>query len=203
MIVYLTLLLIIVVWKIKNRIPEYNEGFLEKCQTDAIKGIFIIVVFINHIGGYYTQCGTDLSAWYDKIFFLPAKALGQLMVVMFLFYSGYGVMEGIKNKGQTYIVSVPRKRVLGTLINFDIAVIIFAVTAFLLGIPLTLQHFYISLIGWDSVGNSNWYIFVIMICYALTFIGQKIKPSMGGGNNLRVDSYICLYSVNVKGYMVV
>lgn len=32
-----------------------------------------------------------------------------------------------------------------------------------------------SLTGWDSVGNSNWYIFVILICYIITylFINEK------------------------------
>lgn len=43
---------------------------------------------------------------------------------VFLFYSGYGIMESIKNKGEKYISTVPKKRILNVLVNFDIAVLI-------------------------------------------------------------------------------
>lgn len=158
----------------------YNELFITKGTTDAIKGIFIIIVFINHIGEYYTQCGVDLSAWYDMALFLPSKACGQLMVVMFLFYSGYGVAESIKNKGEKYINIIPKRRVWGTLLNFDVAVVLFAVTSLLLGIQISWNDFFLSLIGWSSVGNSNWYIFVIVVCYALTYCSYKFIHSKCG-----------------------
>ena len=51
---------------------------------------------------------------------------------MFLFYSGYGVMESIRKKGEAYVVAMPRHRVAGTLINFDVAVLIFLVVDLLM-----------------------------------------------------------------------
>lgn len=180
MLAFLSLFIIIVLWGIRVKPHGMNDDFLSKTKTDAVKGIFIMIVFMNHINDYYSQVGTDLSAWYDNVFFLPAKACGQLMVAMFLFYSGYGVMEGIKKKGQVYVDSIPKKRMLGTLLNFDLAVLAFAVATLLMGLPLTWETILLSLLGWDSLGNSNWYIFVIVVCYALTYVGQKIKKSMGG-----------------------
>lgn len=100
MAVFLILLLLVFFYEIQIANKGDNPDFLTKSKTDAIKGIFIVIVFINHIKEYYIQAGADLSAWYDKAFFLPASALGQLMVVMFLFYSGYGVVESIKKKGE-------------------------------------------------------------------------------------------------------
>lgn len=158
---------------------KWNESFLSKNTTNAVKGIFIVIVFINHISEYYTQVNADMSAWYDNIFFLPSKACGQLMVVMFLFYSGYGVMESIKKKGKDYINSIPIRRVLNTLLNFDIAVLIFTIVSLMQGMYVTLEQFVLSLTGWESVGNSNWYIFVIVGCYALTYISFKTNP-IGG-----------------------
>lgn len=99
--------LIVILFLICHKIQILGRGictdYLSKNKTDTIKGIFIIIVFTNHIKEYYVKAGTDLTAWYDNAFFLPAKAFGQLMVVMFLFYSGYGVAESIKKKGEAYI----------------------------------------------------------------------------------------------------
>ena len=89
---------------------------------------------------------------------------------MFLFYSGYGVMESIKKKGAGYVSGIPKHRCLNTLVNFDVAVLSFIMVALLLGTPLTIKQCLLSLTGWDSVGNSNWYIFIIIVCYAITFV---------------------------------
>ena len=98
----------------------------------------------------------------------------QLMVVMFLFYSGYGVMESIKKKKNDYIKSIPRHRVLNTLINFDIAVCLFLIVDLIIDNKVTLPQFMLSLIAWDSVGNSNWYIFAILLCYLSTWLTASI-----------------------------
>ena len=34
---------------------------------------------------------------------IPCDYLGQLMVALFLFYSGYGIYEAIKRKGYEYV----------------------------------------------------------------------------------------------------
>lgn len=60
----------------------------------------------------------------------------QLVVVMFLFYSGYGVGESFKRKGDGYVKSMPRHRILATLLNFDVAVIVFILLGLALGHPI-------------------------------------------------------------------
>ena len=94
-------------------------------------------------------------------------------IAMFLFYSGYGVMESIKKKGNHYIDAIPRTRVLATLINFDIAVALFAFISLISSQDYTFSHYLLSFIGWKSVGNSNWYIFVIILCYLIVFISFR------------------------------
>ena len=180
MILFLLLFFFIVLFKMEFAKIGFHQDFLSKSKTETVKGIFIIVVFINHIQEYYLKTGADLSAWYDKAFFLPARAVGQLMVVMFLFYSGYGVTESIKRKGKEYVKHIPKRRVLGTLVNFDIAVIIFTLVCYLISIKVGLIQFLLSLIGWSSVGNSNWYIFCITICYALSYIAYQITERAHG-----------------------
>ena len=95
---------------------------------------------------------------------------------MFLFYSGYGVMESIIKKGSDYINAFPKKRFAKTLFHFDIAVILFVIVDLCLG---TLKNYSIlevllSFTGWESIGNSNWYIFSILILYLITYFAFKI-----------------------------
>lgn len=79
-------------------------------------------------------------------------------------------MEAIYKKGITYLNTFPRKRILNVLINFDVAVLLSILINTSLGKYFSYSEYILSLTGWTSVGNSNWYIFVILICYLLTFI---------------------------------
>lgn len=106
---------------------------------------------------------------------------GQMIVTLFLFYSGYGVMESIKKKGDDYVRTMPKCRVLTTLINFDIAVLMFVALNLLLGNPMTIKQIALSLVCWDSVGNSNWYIFAIICCYLAAFVAcYKVRSRRWG-----------------------
>ena len=146
------------------------QDYLGKEQCNSIKGIFILMIFLSHSLQYFQGSGYGFSNVLDKLYPFVSAKIGQLVVVMFLFYSGYGVAESIKGKGKDYLFSFPRKRFFGTLLNFDVAVCCFIVMNLLLGIEMRSKKILLSLIAWESVGNSNWYIFVILFCYMATYI---------------------------------
>ena len=150
-----------------------------KGQCDSIKGIFIVFVFIRHILQYVTESGFNYSPTLDSLGATINHGLGQFIVVMFLFYSGFGISESIKKKKGTYIRRLPINRIIPTLINFDIAVCGFVFLNLLLGKHLTLQEILISLTAWDDVGNSNWYIFVIIVCYLFAYIAYQLSYAIG------------------------
>lgn len=170
-------------------------GFYSDClgieQANAIKGFFILMVFIGHsiqtIGnlGYPFVKGIDILG--KRIW----SEFGQLIVVMFLFYSGYGVMESFQKKGQEYLRSFPQKRVLTTLLNFDIAVLLFVVLDLALGVELSLKQIGLSFLAWKSVGNSNWYIFIILFCYIAAYLGLRLSPD----NNAKSSSLIFMMAL--------
>ncbi len=157
----------------------FNNDYLTKDTTNIVKGLFIAFVFLSHIQGYIQKSGYGYDALGDHAVLSFQNFMGQLVVVMFLFYSGYGIMESYKKKGQSYVSTMPRKRLARTLINLDIAVIIFIILNLFLGIPMNGKQCILSLIGWDSVGNSNWYIFVILVCYLISWLGLKISEKYG------------------------
>ena len=170
---YLFLLLIIIPG-LKWHNLGFRSDYIGKEQCNGIKGIFIIVVFFRHIVPYLTKSGYEMSGKLDILYNGINFCIGQLLVVMFFFYSGFGVMESIQNKGKNYVNAIPKRRILSTLINYDIAVCCYALLAFIVGRDVSIWNFFTSLIAWTSLGNSNWYIFVILICYILTFLSFRL-----------------------------
>lgn len=149
-----------------------NKEYLSKDTTAAIKGIFILLVFFSHFNSYVT-----LTTASDLIYRSIVSLFGQTMVTLFLFYSGYGVMESIQKKGAGYIDTFPGKRILATLFRFDCAVLLFLVIGLIFKNRFTWTQILLSFLGWDTLGNSNWYIFVILVLYLVTYLAFKLVPS--------------------------
>lgn len=139
---------------------------LSVAQTQAIKGIFVVTIFFSHFCSY-----VSFYRWYDIPMDTYCHWLGQLMVVPFLFYSGYGIFESVKKKGEQYVRSFPQKRILKTLIHFDLAVFLFIIyNIFFVPDEVSILKIVFSLIAWESIGNSNWFIFAILCAYVFSFV---------------------------------
>lgn len=154
---------------IKLFFKDFNKDYLSRENTTCIKGIFILIVFYSHLCTYMAYQPSK-----DGVMMFVRNFLGQLMVTMFLFYSGYGVYESIKKKKDKYINSIPKKRVLKTLINFDIAVLTFAIINYIMGVSYGLKETLLAFTGWGCIGNSNWYIFAILCLYITTYASFTI-----------------------------
>lgn len=152
-----------------------NEDYIGRDTTTTIKGIFAIIILFNHSRQYLS---TPLTNWgghsYAILYNSIIDIFGQLMVVMFLVYSGFGIMESFKRKKNDYIKGFVRKRVLKTLVHFDIAVFLFLLVALAFGHEYTPRNYALSWIGWESIGNSNWFIFDIIILYLLSYFGLAL-----------------------------
>lgn len=157
---------------------KYMTDSMSVDKTMSIKGIFIILVFFSHFNSYVTY-----TASLDVAYFNVFKQIGQCMVTLFLFYSGYGVMESIKKKGSGYVHKMPLTRVAGTLFRFDIAILLFLIVSLAFGSEFSLKRLLLSFIGWDSFGNSNWYIFAMLIAYIVTFIAFEISGKFGSDSH--------------------
>jgi hypothetical protein len=156
------------------RRDEGRDQSLSIEQCNAIKGISILLVFVRHVNQYVKECGYSYDLLGDNLFLTIDNAIGQLCVVMFLFYSGYGTQLSILKKGDEYVKRIPVRRCLTTLLNFDVAVVVFLVINLLLGNAVPFSKLCTSLVAWVSIGNSNWYIFDIILCYFISFVSSRI-----------------------------
>lgn len=147
----------------------FNEGYLSRNDTTAIKGIFVFMVFLSHFTQYY-----QMSTTFDNPYKWLKGNSGQLVVVMFLFYSGYGIYESVKRKGTDYIKTFPKNRCLKTLFHLDVAVIIYLIFDLIIGEKVTLVNFLLSLVAWKGIGNSNWFMFAVIVQYILVFIAFMV-----------------------------
>lgn len=92
------------------------------------------------------------------------------MVTCFFFYSGYGIAASARQKGDEYIRNMPRRRILPTLLIYDCSQILFLLLQTCRGKTYTAKDFVFSFLSWSSFGNDNWYIFVILGLYLITWL---------------------------------
>lgn len=180
MVVFFAIVLLFAIAGLK-RVNENKIDYMSVDMTNSIKGIFLCMVFFSHIWTY-----TDFSHPYlDAPYQLVKKITGQCIVAMFLFYSGYGIMESSKKKGMNYVKKFPVQRFLKVLLLFDCALVFFFGYRYLTGSHFGAKKIILTLIGWESIGNSNWYIFCVLWLYVFTFIafmafGQYHKKAVIG-----------------------
>ena len=166
MLVYLFLILLIVFMDLKAAGKnEFCRDYLSKERTAAINGVFVLLVFLTHAVGY-----VKLSGPLDAAYLTMKGYLRQMIVSTFLFYSGYGMLESIKKKGMAYVLSIPGKRFLKVFLHMEIAVALFLLTDVLIGADYGKRTTLLAFTFWESIGNSNWYIFAILCLYLIVFL---------------------------------
>ena len=163
MIVFLIILLMLILYRI--RFASFHDDYLGLDQCTAIRGIFAVIIFLSHARGYL-ELGSGLG---DRIVNVVMRMIGQSMVSMFFFYSGYGIAVSYLNK-KDYDRLFFRKRIIKTLVHFDLAIILYILLNLYFGRVYSLKTYLLSMIGFISIGNSNWFIFVILVLYLITWI---------------------------------
>lgn len=167
MAIFIFLLVLIIM--ITSRKNTDRAHFLDKRSTTTMNGVFAILIFLSHSTQYMSLPNNYL----DKLYLSFQNFHNQWVVTTFLAFSGFGVMTKIMTEGKRYVNSLPTKRIIKTLLNYDIAVIIYLLVDFILNIKYSFLEIIGSFIGLTSVGNSNWYIFTILIMYTLSFLAAK------------------------------
>ena len=114
-------------WAFSQPVSQ-KSGYCSREMTASVNGYFLTTVFMTHLIQYMSW---SIYGPLDIMYIEVNRALGQLIVAMFLFYSGYGVMESLRHK-KGYISSFPKRRLLPFFVNFEIAAVIYLALPFLL-----------------------------------------------------------------------
>lgn len=181
--IVLLILFIIILLDMKCQASNsFDKEYLSPKKCAYIKGLFTILILLSHYTFYIYPNGE-----YDGFYNIFREHMGQGIVAMFLFYSGYGIMFSIAKKGSEYIKSIVVKRFPQTFLSFELAVLLYFILQTVLGKRYSLMEFLYGFSGWSRFGNSNWYIFVTLILYLMTafaflpFCIKKNKAMLRGG----------------------
>ena len=136
--------------------------YLDRDNTLSIKGFFVILVFFRHFRQYIELS----SSFADKAFAVIDNYSGQLIVTLFLFYSGFGIYYSIENK-KDYLKCFLKNRFLPVWIDFAVCVAFFLFYDLIAGIKYDLATILLAFTGWTSIGNSTWFMFVTFVLYLL------------------------------------
>ena len=161
--VYLLILLSYININIKG-INSYFDDYMDLENTSAIKGLFVWMIFFRHFSEYL-----NCKSIKNQKRILINKSLKQNIVSLFLFYSGYGIFESFKKKGNEYIKTLPIKSFI-FLIKTEIIIFIFFCNNLLLGMKTNLVTYLQAIILRKSIGNSYWFCFAIISLYSYSFI---------------------------------
>lgn len=106
MTIFLILIVMICLYKIKFVFSKdlYNIRYMDFDRTTSMKGLFILFVFLSHANNYFNSSSEFTSNILNKPYSVFQSFLGQGIVVMFLVYSGYGVMESIKKRAIVILI---------------------------------------------------------------------------------------------------
>ena len=158
-------------------VKSVNPDYISQKQTQSINGFFVLLVFMQHYKSYVKP------EQFDMVYEAIGKWNGQLIVVPFLFFSGYGIMLSITKKGTSYVNSIMTKRFPKVWSHFALAIVLFIITNSAMGIYHDPWVVFFTFFGWEGIGNSNWYIFDTLVLYILTFfsfrfVGKSYKAGL-------------------------
>ena len=142
-------------------INSFFNNYMDLENISQIKGIFVWMIILYHNRTYFKS---NKKYIYNNIL----NCVGQKMVSLFLFYSGFGIYESIKNKGINYVKTLPRKGII-IFIKTQMIILIFLLTNLLLGLKTSLYNYFLSIIFKSNVGNSNWFALSIILFYFYSF----------------------------------
>lgn len=150
---------------------EYHENYISKEATLPIKGIFTLLIIVSHFVGYVNLGGIP-----NELYLSLRRYLGQMVVALYLFYSGYGVLESISQKGDQYVKRMPCDRIFKVFVQLNLALIPFWLIRLHQGETYNLPFVFLTMIGYKSIGNSNWYILAILCLYGITWFSFTAFP---------------------------
>lgn len=148
----------------------FRDDYMSPESTTAVNGIFTVLVMMSHIVDSYEAGGFADELFTRYIHF------GQLVVVTFFFYSGYGIAESLRRKSG-YVQKMPKNRIFRVWLNLAIALIPYILLNLFTHEPMTVKQVLLSFIGYDSVGNSNWFMFDTLVVYVLVWLSFLICRS--------------------------
>ena len=172
MVFLLPVIFILGLFGIRFQSKKTSENtYLQKDSTLCIRGIFILLIVISTYVG--TLSKTSVNQFDAPMLGLVSR-FGPILFVPFFFYSGYGIFKTYKTEGKEYARRIPLQQILRHFLSYFIAWIFFAVSALALETPYDLKTFILSGFALSTIGNTSWFVLVMLFLYFFSFVSFRI-----------------------------
>lgn len=164
-----------------RRYIERDGVYLSRNWTSFVNAIFITLVTCSH-GLILFQ--TSIRDYFpERVAAGVVAQFGQLMVTTFFFFSGYGIMYSLLNRGG-YCNKLLFPRFFQLSLNFIIAVMAYFIIHCLLQQEIDFRDFLEGLHSFSSLGNPTWFVLMTLLTYILTYISFKLCGTKSPGTAL-------------------
>ncbi len=144
---------------------EFYEDYCSPKNTTTANAVFSVLIFLSHSCQHIA-----VNSAIDEPYLAIRTFLGQSVVVTYLFYSGYGIMESIQRKKIDYVKGIPFNRFFKLWYHFALMICMFIVICFIMGKDYTFTDYLLAFTGYKSIGNDNWYLFVTFALYIIVYL---------------------------------
>ena len=149
---------------------DFRSDYMSLKQAKNIQAICIILVIFHHMS--LKLCDPNaVPAEYIRHGLEPFMYIGYLLVAVFFFYSGYGLYISLQQK-ENYLGDFFFKRLTPILIVHVLVNFLFMVISNSQDISISFQSPF-TLFGPNTNNPYSWYIYTIIICYFLYYMGFK------------------------------
>lgn len=170
LLLYIALPLILLVGS-KFKFISWNEEFMSVSQTKMIQGFMAILIMFHHLS--QKTCAPWLMPIYIVHGLDPFVEIGYLVVGVFLFCSGYGLLKSFKTK-ENYLKGFGKRRILPLLISYFLINIIFIVVRLWRKQKIVGLALWLGTISSYSMPNPNgWYVIAALIFYVAFYLCFK------------------------------
>lgn len=141
-----------------------TEDYLSYANTKCIKGICAVGILIHHLFQY-----SRIEV--NPILGMAFQSMGELLVAIFFFFSGYGLITSYIRKGKKYINKMPRNRMLTfyiTCIFMEIIYILFYIIIGKFDI-LSIRVIIQTLLFGKTIIKLGWYLQTQLVLYLIFY----------------------------------
>ncbi|MEE1219267.1 MAG: acyltransferase family protein [Ruminococcus sp.] len=162
-IVFYLLLFVLIFYKSKVYFKNPNVNYLSKENANSVKAICALGVVLHHITNEVV-CGALFS---------PFQIIGFMMVAIFFFYSGYGLIFSLKNNPD-YIKTFLSKRMVNIMIPYFLALVLYYIFYLICGQGLNFAGLFTQFLGKDPIIRYSWFIIVLIYLYITFWVSFKV-----------------------------
>jgi hypothetical protein len=120
---------------------EFFGDYMSPKNTSTINAVFSVLIFLSHAVSYVSVSGP-----LDTPYLSLRTFLSQLVVVTYLFFSGFGIMESIKKKGTAYVKAMPVNRLFKLWYHFAIVLLMYTVVRVgIMGVKYSLRIIFLRI----------------------------------------------------------